>query len=362
MSLYIRDESDLVEKIVIDILEKLSKHSTSESNGLVGIDQNIAQIEYLLQMGSSEGNEWTEAMQIDVSRIKDLRWKRSTFKKMPRLRFVKFYLPFHVEPSMVQSQDAPIWSPENQDALLLSARCKELMRVASEIHIKCLHYLIIDDCSDPSLLNELTSTEISMLQSIAHDAGVEIILNSSIGKLSSLECSDVIDQQFKNLSNELLCLRCTYYLKLCRSRKQQDTRKQPKLHVLFDSLRYYQHIPVSELYNTVVVAFPRRSRVKMWLKGVKKEAENEVKGLVVATFYIHLYTVLFFLSPYSFSISLLTQTILTWLFLLFYCISLSFLFTYYSLRRLCILIHCQILIWINSAKLGLTLKSRTKSG
>ncbi|NP_001235633.1 TIR-NBS-LRR type disease resistance protein [Glycine max] len=265
------------------------------------------------------GTDEVEAMQIDVSGIKNLPLKLGTFKKMPRLRFLKFYLPLHAELSLLQSHDGPIWSPEKQDELLLSAGCKQLMRVASEIHIKCLHYLLIDDCSDPSLLDELTSTEMSMLQNIAQDAGVEIILNSSIGQLSSLECSDVVDQQFKNLPNELLCLRCTYYLKLSKSR-QQDIGK-PKLHILFDSLRYYQRISVSQLYKPVVV-FPPKSRAEMWLKGAKKE----VKGFVVATFYIHLYTVLFFLSPSTFSITIFTQTI-TLSFLLFCCILLSFFTT-----------------------------------
>ncbi|RDY12891.1 TMV resistance protein N, partial [Mucuna pruriens] len=272
------------------------------------------------------GTNEVEAMQIDVSQITYLPLKIDTFKNMPHLRFLKFYLPLHGELSMPPSLDEPIWSPEKQDALLLSAGCKELMRVASEIHIKCLHYLLIDDCSDPSRLNELTSTEMSMLKNIAHDAGVEIILNSSIGQLSNLECSDVDDQQLKNVPNELLCLRCIYYLKLSRSRRQ-DTGK-PKLHILFDSLRYYQRISVSQLYNNTVVVFPRRSLAEMLWKGAKKE----VKGFVVATFYIHLYTVFFFLSPSFFSITLLIQTIIFSLFI-------SFLF-YFNLTHIILkLIH-----------------------
>ena len=50
---YARDESDLVHGIVEDIWEKLSKFCPRESNGLVGIDQNIARIQSLLLMESS---------------------------------------------------------------------------------------------------------------------------------------------------------------------------------------------------------------------------------------------------------------------------------------------------------------------
>jgi len=52
--LYARNESDLVDEIVKDISVKLSEFYPSESNGLVGIDQNITQIQSLLRVESNE--------------------------------------------------------------------------------------------------------------------------------------------------------------------------------------------------------------------------------------------------------------------------------------------------------------------
>lgn len=102
-------------------------------------------------------------MQIDVSGIKNLPLKLGTFKKMPRLRFLKFYLPLHVELT-VAPNDLNFQSPGKLDVLLSSAWCKELLRVASEIHIKCHHYLLVYSCSNPSLMSNVSTTnnEINM--------------------------------------------------------------------------------------------------------------------------------------------------------------------------------------------------------
>ncbi|KAK7379713.1 hypothetical protein VNO78_34402 [Psophocarpus tetragonolobus] len=240
----LRNESDLIDEIVDDISEKLSNLSPRESNGLVGIDQNIAEIQSLITIESSEvlfGTDEVEGMQIDVSRTSNLPLREDTLEKMPRLRFLKIYNPLHAELSM--SSHAPI--REKHVALLLSGY-KELMSVASEVHIKCLHYLLFDGCSAPKEFS-VTSKEIRQ-RNVTHPR-MEIIMNSSIGHLSSLECSDVDDQQFKNLSNELLCLRSTYYLKLSKSTETSN----PKLHILFDGLRYCQRMSFNELYNSVAV-------------------------------------------------------------------------------------------------------------
>lgn len=52
--LYARNESDLVDEIVEDISAKLSEFYPSELNGLVGIDQNITQIQSSLRVESNE--------------------------------------------------------------------------------------------------------------------------------------------------------------------------------------------------------------------------------------------------------------------------------------------------------------------
>ncbi|XP_017429477.1 disease resistance protein RUN1 isoform X2 [Vigna angularis] len=140
------------------------------------------------------GSDKVEGMQVDVFRIKDLSLKVGTFKKMPCLRFLKFYLP-----------DDNLFLPPNPDGTLRN-RGREIR----------------------------SSTSIS--------------LTELTGSLGDLECSDMLDQQFKILPDGLLCLRSTYYLKLSKS-TGQDSGK-PKLHVLFDSLRFYERISVGKLKNS----------------------------------------------------------------------------------------------------------------
>ncbi|KAG4951950.1 hypothetical protein JHK85_045817 [Glycine max] len=98
------------------------------------------------------GTDKVEAMQIDVSQITNLPLEVDTLKRMSPLPFLKFNLPTPAEAELSMSPNpAPFRSPENQDALLSSAGCKELMSIANEIHIKCHDYLLIEGCSDPSL-------------------------------------------------------------------------------------------------------------------------------------------------------------------------------------------------------------------
>lgn len=138
-----------------------------------------------------QGTDKVEAMQIDVSQITNLPLEVDTLKRMSPLPFLKFNLPTPAEAELSMSPNpAPFRSPENQDALLSSAGCKELMSIANEIHIKCHDYLLIEGCSDPSLPS---SIEISRLQKITHPV-MEIILNSPIGHLNDLK--DLDYQQF----------------------------------------------------------------------------------------------------------------------------------------------------------------------
>ncbi|XP_029127089.1 TMV resistance protein N-like isoform X2 [Cajanus cajan] len=225
------------------------------------------------------GTDKVEAMQIDVNQMTDLRLKVDTFKSMPRLRFLKIYHPLHAELSM--SSRAPVWSPDKHVALLLSGY-EELMSVASEIHIKFLHYLLFDGCSGPK---EISVTSKEIRQPNITRPRMEIIMNSSIGHLSSLECSAVDVQQFKNLPNELLCLRSTYYLKLSNSNGQNT--KKLKLHILFDGLRYYQLIPFSKLCNPV--AAPLNISALSWCRefivGEKESLADLLKALPFETKY-----------------------------------------------------------------------------
>ncbi|KAG4939090.1 hypothetical protein JHK84_045287 [Glycine max] len=101
---------------------------------------------------NGKGTDKVEAMQIDVSQITNLPLEVDTLKRMSPLPFLKFNLPTPAEAELSMSPNpAPFRSPENQDALLSSAGCKELMSIANEIHIKCHDYLLIEGCSDPSL-------------------------------------------------------------------------------------------------------------------------------------------------------------------------------------------------------------------
>ncbi|KAL2333912.1 hypothetical protein Fmac_015125 [Flemingia macrophylla] len=225
------------------------------------------------------GTNNVEAMQIDVSQITNLPLKVDTLIKMPRLRFLKIYHPVNAELSM--SNRAPVWSPEKDVAKLLSGY-KEIMSVASEIHIKFLHYLLFDGCSGPKEIS-VTSKKIRQ-PNITHPK-MEIIMNSSIGHLNStLECSSVDVQQFKNLPNELLCLRSLYYLKFSNS-IGQDTRKL-KLHILFDGLRYYQLIPFSKLINNPV-ATPLNVSALSWCRefivAEKESLADMLKALPLET-------------------------------------------------------------------------------
>ncbi|CAJ1942235.1 unnamed protein product [Sphenostylis stenocarpa] len=301
------NESDLVDEIVEDISVKLSKYYPKDSKdyvikqldawgfyGASGLevlqrkalitisnDNRIQMHDLIRQMGCEVvrqesiiypgrrsrlrdkeevcnvlryklGSDKVEALQIDVFGIKDLPLKLGIFRKMPWLRFLKFHFPLHADIFLPPSQDGNLWYGQNEFPLLLSAGCKELMKVASEIHIKCVDYLYIDGCSDPSLLNKSSVTSTNLGRH-----GVETISlvlmsqNESIGSLRNLECSDLLDQQFKTLADELLCLRSTYYLKLCKKSTGQDSIK-PKLHILFDCLRFYERISVSQLDNADV--------------------------------------------------------------------------------------------------------------
>ncbi|KAH1206162.1 Disease resistance protein RPP2B [Glycine max] len=106
----------------------------------------------LLNVQEDAGTDKVEAMQIDVSQITNLPLEVDTLKRMSPLPFLKFNLPTPAEAELSMSPNpAPFRSPENQDALLSSAGCKELMSIANEIHIKCHDYLLIEGCSDPSL-------------------------------------------------------------------------------------------------------------------------------------------------------------------------------------------------------------------
>lgn len=190
-------------------------------------------------------------MQVDLlSRIKDLPLKLGTFKKMPRLRFLKFYLPY-ADIFLPPNQDGNLWFGQHEFPLLLSACCEELMKVASEIHIKCVDYLYIDGCSHPSRLNKSSVTSPLGSRGMEPMSLLLMLWKEPLSSLRNLECSDMLDQQWKTLSDELLCLRSTYYLKLSKKSTGQDSGK-PKLHILFDGLRFYERISVSQLENSNV--------------------------------------------------------------------------------------------------------------
>lgn len=192
-------------------------------------------------------------MQIDVSQAIDLRLELSTFKKfsnfkkMPRLRFLKFYLPLDPETErslMPPSHDGNFWYLGCQVPLLLSVECKELMTVASEIHVKCVYYHFIDGCSDPSRLNELLETSTNFgCYAVETLLRLSMTLNASTGHLRNLESTDMLDQQFLTMPDELICLRSTYYVKLYEKTTGQDT----KLHILFDGFRFYERVSAREL-------------------------------------------------------------------------------------------------------------------
>ncbi|WVZ24992.1 hypothetical protein V8G54_003536, partial [Vigna mungo] len=194
------------------------------------------------------GSDKVEGMQVDVLRIKDLSLKVGTFKKMPCLRFLKFYLPDD-NLFLPPNPDGNLWYGEYHFSLLLSAWCKDLMRVACEIQIKCVDYLYIDGCSHPSQLNKSSVTSTLGSHGMVTLSTALISLNEPTGFLRDLECSEMLDQQFKILPDGLLCLRSTYYIKLSKKSTGQDSGK-PKLHVLFDSLKFYERISVSELENS----------------------------------------------------------------------------------------------------------------
>ncbi|KAK7379671.1 hypothetical protein VNO78_34360 [Psophocarpus tetragonolobus] len=171
---------------------------------------------------------------------------------------------------------APMFSLHNQVASLLS-ECKEVVSLASEIHIKCLYYLYIDGYSCPEEFS-FTSKEERQLN-ITH-SGMEI-LNSSIGYLSNLEGSDVD----KNVPNELLCLRASYYVKLSKRMKRDNGIEKPKLRILFDGLRFSQRISFHELYYSAAIpqnisAFSRCHVLRMEASEVRRLQEvfpDEIK-------------------------------------------------------------------------------------
>ncbi|CAJ1942237.1 unnamed protein product [Sphenostylis stenocarpa] len=158
---------------------------------------------------------------------------------------------------------APIFSLQKQVSLLLSG-CQELMSSASEIHIKCHYYFLIDGCSGPK---EFSITLKETRQLNITRPGMEI-LDSSIGNLSNLKDSDVDGQQLKDLPNDLLCLRSTYYLKLSKN-KGQSTGKT-KIHILCDGLRYYQRISFRMLYNSLLFV-PSNLSVVPWCRELTME-------------------------------------------------------------------------------------------
>ena len=82
--------------------------------------------------------------------------------------------------------------------LNIGSALKELMSLGSEIHIKSLHYLVMDGCSVSKDFSVLTK-EIKPLNST--DTGMET-LNSSIGLLINLECSDIQGLQPGNVGPE----------------------------------------------------------------------------------------------------------------------------------------------------------------
>ncbi|XP_061355002.1 disease resistance protein RUN1-like [Gastrolobium bilobum] len=200
---------------------------------------------------NNQGTDEMEAIQIDVSQIRDLTLSIDTFRKMRRLRFLKLYYPLHVELSMPPSHNHPyILSLQQQVALILSG-CKELMSIGSEIHIKCLHYLLIDGCSGSKESSVLPK---EIRQQNLTNPGMDM-LNSSIGHLNNIEWSDRNGIQFKNLPNELFCMRSVYYLRHSKSRGQDSGK--PKLHILFDGLSYSQRISLKELYDLRELALPQ---------------------------------------------------------------------------------------------------------
>ncbi|KAK7379712.1 hypothetical protein VNO78_34401 [Psophocarpus tetragonolobus] len=215
----------------------------------------------------NQGIVEVEAIQIDVSQITNLLLEGSIFRRMHRLRFLKFYLPFHGELFMPPSPP-PSWSQEKQNALLSSPWLKELLSIASEIHIKCHDYLLFYGCSDPSLPFSIKMSNCEKKV----QPGMEIIMQSSIESRSSLECSDVDFQQLKNLSDDEFCFRCTYYLKLAKN-GQQDNKKT-KLHILFDGLRYDRRIPINDITYHRVVEVPRSIGGFQWVQQFKTERKD----------------------------------------------------------------------------------------
>ncbi|RDY12890.1 TMV resistance protein N, partial [Mucuna pruriens] len=200
---------------------------------------------------SNVGNDTVEGMQIDASRIKGVSFKNA-LKKMPRLRFLKFYLPMR--------RHAGLSAPAIDDSFLSQVRA--LVLSAGEIHIKYVYYHLIDGCSvDLSRLNSLknlTSEEMSMMYKIEipgmqKHSEVEMMGNSFFVHLSDLdiEYSDVDDvEPFKNLPNELLCLKSMHYVKY--SKREQDTEKR-KLHIQFDGIRCAKRISYKpKLHNSVI--------------------------------------------------------------------------------------------------------------
>ena len=160
--------------------------------------------------------------------------------------------------------------------LNIGSALKELMDLGCEVHVKSLHHLFMDGCSVSKNFSELrkeirplSSTETGMetlnssigllsnlecsnTEALQHenvgpkessalpnemrllnlrDTRMEL-LNSSTGHFTSLECSDVDGLQLETLTNEVTIRRSTYYHRLSNC-GEQDTCK-PKLQVLFD--------------------------------------------------------------------------------------------------------------------------------
>ncbi|KAK7379714.1 hypothetical protein VNO78_34404 [Psophocarpus tetragonolobus] len=259
LTIKLRDESDLVNGIVEDIWAKLSKFCPSELNGLVGIEQNIAPIHSLLLMKSKEvllGSDEVEAMQIFVPRIKDLAMKLSTFKRLPRLRFLKFYLHMHAELFKPPNGDAYIWYPQYEFPSLLSEGCKELMTVASEIHIRFEDFLFIDDYSDPLQVKEILKSGKFGKQVAEAVLIASMISGTPIGHLKNLESE--VEQVFYHLTDDdrkfqtsgsIIVWSSTYYLKLYKKKMEQDG-SNTKLHILFDGFRFLERTSVSLLNDS----------------------------------------------------------------------------------------------------------------
>ncbi|KAI4298875.1 hypothetical protein L6164_032388 [Bauhinia variegata] len=125
-----RVESELIEDIVKDVLRKLKyRHPSDELKGIFGVDENYAQVESLLRKEESEeilviglwgmggigkttiatalltklcsqyetscllenGTETVEGIMSNVSEIRDVSLSSDAFRKMTRLRFLKFF-------------------------------------------------------------------------------------------------------------------------------------------------------------------------------------------------------------------------------------------------------------------------------